>query len=265
MRSTMDNKQVYEKFDWSKLTEERLSGKIDRILNAIPDDVKTILDVGCGNGIITNALAEKYKITGVDRSNAALESVQTDKLLASSDNIPLEDRSYDMVFSSELLEHLDDKTLNGTIAEMDRLTTKYLFITVPFSENPDKLSIKCPECRNIYNRPNHLRSFNRNAIEKLFPDFETIRFFTYGNRVRYYNKTLLKLKRAITPSSSWIPYFWISRDNRETICPYCEHEFTYPYRFCMLTTAIDILNVIISPKKPYWLFVLLQKKQVDKN
>jgi len=256
----VDNSQVYEKFDWDSLTDSSLSGKISRIFETIPGDVNEILDVGCGNGVITNALGDKYNVTGVDRSTAALKSVKTKKVQASADNIPLDDNSFDMVFSSELLEHLDDQTLDKTVSELCRISKKYIFITVPNAENPDKLSIKCPNCKYIYNRPNHLRSFNSGSLINLFADFELVTSFTYGRKVRYYNNSLLRLKRAISPADSWIPYFWIDKNSRSTICPSCEHEFENEYRFCIRATGVDTLNAIISPKKPYWLFALMRKK-----
>lgn len=256
----MDNSQVYEKFDWESLTDSSLSGKISKVLETIPEDVKDILDVGCGNGVITNVLGENYEVTGVDRSSAALKSVKTKKVQASADSIPIEDNSFDMVFSSELLEHLDDKTLKKTVSELSRLSRKYLFITVPNAENPDKLSIKCPNCNYIYNRPNHLRSFKIEILTNLFPEFELITSFTHGRKVRYYNKSLLKLKKAISPSHSWIPYFWIDKNHRSTICPSCEHEFENHYKVNVLATGVDIVNAVLSPKKPYWLFALMKKK-----
>lgn len=167
-----------------------------------------------------------------------------------------------MVFSSEMLEHLEENILNSSIAEFRRLSKKYIFITVPNDENPDKLSIKCPKCNYIYNRPNHLRSFNEESVGKLFPEYDVIESFVFGKKVRYYNPIILKFKRKYTPSGSWIPYYWISKNDRQTNCPSCEHSFRYDYKFNPFTFVLDIINVVISPKKPYWLFVLLRKKSV---
>lgn len=256
----MDNKAVYEKFDWASFTEDDLGEKISKVIEMIPEDVENILDVGCGNGLITNTLGEGYDVTGVDRSENALKFVKTNKIQADADHIPLADQSFDLVFSSELLEHLDDKTITGTISEIKRLSKKYIFITVPNDENPDKLAIKCPSCSYVYNRPNHLRSFKLKKFESLFPEYRIIKHFVSGKKVRYYQPALLNLKKRIAPSQSWIPYYWIPESNRKTICPNCEHEFKYDYRFNVFATSIDIINAIISPKKPYWLFVLMEKK-----
>ena len=255
----MDNQKVYNEFEWEKLNYSNLEKKINRISEIIPKGVKNIVDVGCGNGVITNALSSGYDVTGVDRSTKALSFVKTNKINASSDNIPLPDKSFDLVFSSELLEHLDDTTLTGTIKELKRLSRNFIFITVPNNENPDKLAIKCPDCYYIYNRPNHLRSFKVNDFKELFSEYKITLSLEYGNRVRYYHPEILKLKLKYTPSSSWIPYYWVPKEDRKTICPKCEHEFEYHYKFNPFATALDVLNVVVSPKKPYWLFVLLEK------
>ncbi len=256
----MDNRAVYDKFDWSKINHDFLKGKIEKIIEWIPEDVQTIVDVGCGNGVITNVLGSHYNVTGVDRSEHALESVETKKLSASADSIPLPDQSFDMVFSSELLEHLNDELLKGTIAEMKRLSKKYVFITVPNDENPDKLSIRCPECKYVYNSPNHLRRFKAGDFPTLFPEHKILKTLAFGSKVRYYNPTILKIKKSLSPANSWIPKYWIEESKRNTVCPNCENEFNYPYKFNPIATGFDIINVILSPKKPCWLFVLMEKK-----
>ena len=255
----MDNAKIYNKFNWEQLTIKDLKEKISKIIEFIPEDVVTILDVGCGNGVITNELGKKFNVTGVDRSDNALKYVQTKKIKSVSDNIPMNDGTFDMVFSSELLEHLEEFTFKKTIEEFKRLSRKYIFITVPNNENPDKIAIKCPQCSYTYNRPNHLKSFDLSDFKVLFPDYIIINSIEYGMKVRYYNRSILKVKKKLSPSSSWVPYYWIPEDNRNTICPKCENEFEYQYKFNPIATIMDVLNASISPKKPYWLFVLLEK------
>lgn len=255
----MDNPLIYEKHNWQNLNNAKLKEKLNLIEKLIPDSVTSIVDVGCGNGVITNYLAKKYKVVGVDRSSKALEFVSGDKVQASSDNIPLPNGSFDLVLSSELLEHLEEKVFEGTVIELKRLSKRYVLITVPNQENPNKLSIRCPSCSYIFNRPNHLRSIGVADLIKNFPDFKVVSVHTIGKKVRYYNPRLLTLKISYTPSHAWIPYFWISKDDRITICPKCSTGFSYPYKFNIFSTIVDVVNVLISPKRPYWLVVLLEK------
>lgn len=75
----MDNQLIYEKFDWDGLKENALKGKIAKVLEFIPEDVSSIIDVGCGNGVITNILAQHFDVTAVDRSQQALSHVNAKK------------------------------------------------------------------------------------------------------------------------------------------------------------------------------------------
>ena len=256
----MDSKQVYEDFNWADFKFDSLKSKVTKVLENIPSGVDSILDVGCGNGLITNMLSQKYEVTAVDRSQNALKFVKCNKLQSSADNIPLPDNYADMVFSSELLEHLPEDVLKGTVAEIKRLSRKYIFITVPNEENPDKLSIKCPKCKYVYNSPNHLRSFSAKKLIDLFPEYNLIDTFSFGLKVRYYNPTLLKIKRKISPSNSWIPYYWLGKDKRDTSCPNCANRFYNSYKFNILSTSVDMINLLVSPKKPYWLFAIFELK-----
>ena len=196
----MDNKTIYEKFDWSALKESHLQGKITKVIELIPDDVITIADIGCGNGVITNVLGQQFEVTGIDRSKHALSMVNTKKLKASADDIPLPDDSFDI--------------FNGEIEEIKILSKKYIFITVPNDENHDKLSIKCPKCDYIYNSPNHLRSFRSNDFNTLFHEYRIVTTFVFGKRVRYYNPQLLKRKKKTSPPRSWIPNYWMKESKR---------------------------------------------------
>lgn len=256
----MDSKKVYEDFNWADFKIESLKSKVAKVLENIPAEVNSILDIGCGNGIITNMLAQKYEVTAVDRSESALKYVKCNKIKSSADNIALPNKYADMVFSSELLEHLPDEVLIGTVAEIKRLSKKYIFITVPNNENPDKLAIKCPDCNYIYNSPNHLRSFTIDKLKSLFPEYKLIDSFSFGLKVRFYNPTLLKLKKKISPSNSWIPYYWMGKGNRDTTCPNCGNRFYNSYKFNLLSTSIDMINLLVSPKRYYWLFAIFKIK-----
>lgn len=260
-KDSLDNPSYYERFSWEKSNlGMHLRRKIEKIFEFIPSDVKTIIDIGCGDGAITNQLAKKYDVTGVDRSKSALSFVRTKKILSSYEKIDVPDQSFDMVFSSELLEHLEDKVFYATIKEMGRISKKYIFLTAPNNETIEKGFIKCPNCGLIFNRAYHLRSLNLQKIKEYFPDYTVIKSFEFGSGKRGYNKFLLNIKHKFVPSSSWIPNYWTRNSLRKSMCPKCETTFTYQYRFNLLGFFCDTLNILFSPHKPYWLFVLLKKK-----
>lgn len=258
---TRDNPSYYEQYNWKESNlNEHLKGKVEKIFKMIPPDVYSIIDIGCGDGKITNRLAENFDVTGVDRSEKALAYVKTKKILSSSDSINVPDGSFDMVFSSELLEHIGETIFQKSIQEMKRISKKYIFITVPNDETIEKGYVKCPECGFIFNRSYHLRNLNLKKIKKLFPEYRVLKSFTYGTGNRGYHPFLLKIKHKLVPSSAWIPNYWTPGISRITICPRCQKNFMYLYRFNILGSLCDLINMLVSPHKPYWLFVLLRSK-----
>ena len=124
----MDNEKYYESFDWNSFNKLPINAK--NILNLIPKDVKNIIDIGCGNGLITNILHEKgFDVLGVDRSENALKFVKSHILKSNCDSIQVKDKSFDLVLSSELLEHLEDDVFKKTLNEIDRISSKYILIS----------------------------------------------------------------------------------------------------------------------------------------
>jgi ubiquinone/menaquinone biosynthesis C-methylase UbiE len=81
------------------------------------DSINTILDLGCGTGRFTGALADHFnaEVIGIDPSTKMLEQAQS-KLLdpriryasGSGEAIPLPDNTVDLIFMSMIFHHFDD-------------------------------------------------------------------------------------------------------------------------------------------------------------
>jgi SAM-dependent methyltransferase len=81
-------------------------------------EVKTVLDVGCG----PNFLCEFLKQLGVDAIGADFSPASGADVITSATDMPMfEDQSFDLVFSSDLLEHLDEDDVDKALKEFSRI------------------------------------------------------------------------------------------------------------------------------------------------
>jgi hypothetical protein len=158
-----------------------------------------------------------------------------------------------------MIEHLENDTLERTIKEFKRISSKYILITTPNNEDIDKTMIKCPSCGYIYNINYHLQRFSEQRLINFFPNYRMVKHQKFGQKIRSYKPWLSSMKRRYTPSLSWIPFFWRANHNRNSMCPNCEESFNYPYKFNLLALMIDAFNIIISPKTPHYQLCLFEK------
>ena len=222
------------------------------ILKFIPNNVYSIIDIGCGNGIITNELAKHYSVLGVDNSEEALNYLKCERIKSSSSNIPVKDQSFDMVFSSELLEHLSYDILLKTISEFTRIAKKYIIITVPNQELLEKNFIKCPKCGYIFHSYGHLNSFSKDDIIKLLGnDFKCLETNYFGSLNKDFNKFLLRIKQHIGNR-------WFLAD-KTTICPNCGNRKFQNKKGNLISRLCNGLNLIISKKRYYWFIALFER------
>ncbi len=129
-----------------------------RILLSIFKNVpknKEILDAGCGYGIVSMTLAnmgfknlnlidlDENRINGINRNISEYSKLQNIKtMIGSLTNLPLQNESFDIVMSSEVIEHIkEDKK---AFSELSRVLRKNgtLIITTPEHSKSNSLDYK---------------------------------------------------------------------------------------------------------------------------
>lgn len=166
-------KEYYESSEfWSEgsLTDISNSTRINETIKLIPSDVKTLLDVGCGNGVFTNQLIKEkpeLKVTATDRSLEALSHVLCEKFESDISAINSENSSFDCVVCLQVIEHLPIEIYDIALKELTRVSKKYIIIGVPYNENIKNNFTECPKCLSNFNSDLHLRSFTNNTLENL--------------------------------------------------------------------------------------------------
>lgn len=177
--------------DWSalrstlrSLVEERTGvaghhiGAIDvdrfaAIAQFLPEKPARILDVGCGLGVLSDVMASMgHDVLGVDTDASALGVVQSANQLASIDDLPFPDRSFDVVIASEILEHLPVESFQRARNELARVSARAVLVTVPNAESLESASTRCPDCKATYSIHGHVRRFVRDDMSGLIPGYD---------------------------------------------------------------------------------------------
>ena len=253
----VDNEKYYELDEnWQSFKMDlQLQQKIDFIRSKIPDTVHKILDVGCGNGLITNVLADAFKILGLDRSVAALKYLSVPAIRGNVNVIPIKTKSIDLVLCSEVLEHLDDDILYDSIQEIERVAKDYILLTVPNQEMLEKNGLKCPQCGVIFNVSYHLQSFDHARLRNLFVNFTCIEIHEIGKKWRRYVLFLLKIRQQ------WGNGWFKIPPNRKVMCPNCENTDFPKFKMNPIIFICDGVNKILKRRRPYWLLALYLRKR----
>jgi len=246
----------YEQSDfWGGTLTDVQQQRISITLSFIPNNVKTILDLGCGDGRITNELIDQYDVIGIDMSKEALKYVKAKKTLASVNQVPFKDHSFDLVLSSEVIEHLPDKILNKAIEEIQRLSSKYILISVPFGENLYENSTKCNKCRKLFHMNLHFQSYSKKRLASLFPDFKLINSAVFGPWVEYSSNILLFFVRQL--GGKW-------PTSNTALCPRCGSRNVESKRGNLIVWTIERINWRIARvypfKKKSWIIALYERK-----
>jgi len=255
----MDREYYEQPSVWaSDLTEDpAFRGKMDLFAELIPSSVETILDVGCGNGAITNVLGKRWQVTGLDFSGTALKQVETSAVQGSCCSLPFCNDAFDLVLTSELIEHLDAKALALASAEIARVSRRYVLVSVPFEEQLDSRLVRCEKCQRTYHVYHHLHSFSEERLKAVFPTADVISTHPSGNYVDPdWPKSILRLRQGV------LGVYWRREGRHQPMCPHCGDALSdtpdSPVRFLgrAVTRLCYRMCTLWKPRKPRWLVML---------
>lgn len=99
--------------------------------------IESILDAGCGEGFTLNRIQKENVASKYEGIEFNPQSIKIAKSLYPKLNIkkatiyelPFKDKSFDLVMSTEVLEHLEDPRKG--LKELIRVSKKYILISVP--------------------------------------------------------------------------------------------------------------------------------------
>jgi len=148
-------------------------------------DLKTVTDVGCGEGfglknLSNNNIGKRY--LGLDSSKTSLRlarkiNPEFEYTLGSIYDTKLKNGYYDIVMCTEVLEHLEDP--EAAIVELRRISKKYVLISVPFEPWFRIMNFLRGKYLNTWgNHPEHINWWGKKGFKKLVSKHLKIRHYT---------------------------------------------------------------------------------------
>lgn len=152
------------------------TNKLKIVLRFIRGSPRTILDVGCASGWFISKISNEFpkaKCFGIDIYDKGIKYAKKvypkiEFKVADAHNIPYEKNSFDLVVSTEVLEHLDDP--KSAILEIKRVLKKGGTAVIELDSGNMLFSIMWYIWRKFGGKvwnDSHLHSFNIKKLEKM--------------------------------------------------------------------------------------------------
>ena len=132
-----------------------------------------VLNIGAGNGWLeVQCNKRKWCTYSLDPSEVAVRRLTLQGIRATVgviEDIPFADNKFDVVFCTEVFEHLTDEQLRNGLKNIVRILKPGGFIigTVPYNEQLSNNLVVCPNCGSRFHRWGHLQAFNKQRIRSL--------------------------------------------------------------------------------------------------
>jgi len=213
----MGQTRIWEYFQNEGAASFRLAGPRLRYVAGLFPAGAEVLDVGVGDGTFERLASDRGLIVFVlDPDAQAIERARHDLGLGDRartgmiQKLPWPDGTFDGVVVSEVLEHLDDATLEAGLEEIRRVLRPggRIVGTVPADEALEAQRVVCPDCGRRFHRWGHEQSFTPERMTALLaPRFEspdvTRRWFVPWSQLNWKGKLQGAVRKALALVGMW--------------------------------------------------------------
>ena len=176
---------TYDKYGSTNPVVRRLMAGFERTLDELFAQAapKSLLDVGCGEGVLTHKWAARIapgRVVGIDLEDPVIQAEWSkrqapnlDYRVMKAERMPFADAEFDVAAAIEVLEHVPDP--GHTVAEMARVASGHLLVSVPREPMWRCLNMaRGAYIKDLGNTPGHLNHWSRKAFVELLSTVGTV-------------------------------------------------------------------------------------------
>ena len=175
---------TYDKYGSANPVVRRLMARFERDMRDLLEVARpgSILDVGCGEGVLTEEWARAIdgRVVGIDLDDPKLRTEWDRRALPNlefragfGDALPYPDDEFDAVTAMEVLEHVPDP--EAVLSEMARVASGWLLVSVPREPLWRGLNLaRGAYLKDLGNTPGHLSHWSKRSFARLLARYGEI-------------------------------------------------------------------------------------------
>lgn len=169
---------TYDKYGSTNPVVRRLMAGFETALEGLFAEAapSSVLDVGCGEGVLTARWAEQLgtgRVVGIDLEDPKLRREWTlrprpnlEFQAMAGESLPFGDGEFELAAATEVLEHVPDP--ERTLCEMARVASRHLIVSVPREPLWRALNLgRGAYVRQLGNTPGHVNHWSRRGFLRL--------------------------------------------------------------------------------------------------
>jgi 2-polyprenyl-3-methyl-5-hydroxy-6-metoxy-1,4-benzoquinol methylase len=176
---------TFDKYGSANPVVKRLMGGFHGTLDELWGKAapESILDVGCGEGVLTVEWAERLgegRVVGIDLDDPKLRGEWAQRSRPNLEfrteeatSLSFADDEFDLACAIEVLEHVPEP--QATVAEMARVARRHLLVSVPREPLWRGLNVvRGAYLRELGNTPGHVNHWSKGAFVSLLSQYGTV-------------------------------------------------------------------------------------------
>ena len=175
---------TYDKYGSGNPVVRRLMARFEHEMRDLLEVARpgSILDVGCGEGVLTEQWARAIdgRVVGIDLDDPKLRTEWDRRALPNlefragfGDALPYPDDEFDAVTAMEVLEHVPDP--EAVLSEMARVASGWLLVSVPREPLWRGLNLaRGAYLKDLGNTPGHLSHWSKRSFARLLARYGEI-------------------------------------------------------------------------------------------